>query len=149
MSLQADKDRPISWFNVKGSFVADAELQAVRDRFKDRVYSDEFKDKQRYWTEADALKALRSKNPRYDPDHKKEFLATLSTDAIEKVTDCKLRTDSARFEVRRGSSLPPRLEWVLDGDAPATQTSRQAACWASFEPFSGHLTAMGGFTTRE
>jgi hypothetical protein len=70
VGIEADKHHPFVFgFNASGTF-ADANLQAVRDQFTDKVYSEvDLRDKQRYWTEDEALKALQSTNPKYEPDH--------------------------------------------------------------------------------
>jgi hypothetical protein len=128
-------------FNAQGSFF-DARLQAVREQFKQKAYSDsDAKDKQGYWTEKDALKALQSENPKYGPENKKEFLSSLPLQAIEEITGCKLRVESAEFVVRLWG--PPELQWTVRGKEMAADTQPESDCWASFEPFEGRLTAMG------
>jgi hypothetical protein len=147
ISFGEDRHRPILRFNVTGTFIMDPGLQAVRDQFKGKAYSEyDMRDKQRYWTEEDAVEALRSKNPKYGPEHKKDFLSILPIDTIRKLTGCKLRPNSATFDVKLQPSSPPTLEWVVHGDAAATESLKETECWAYFEPFEGRLTAMGGFS---
>jgi hypothetical protein len=143
VGLGADRHRPfIFGFNASGSFI-NGKLQTIRDQFKDRVHEErDFRDKQRYWTKDDALKALQSTNPKYGPDHKKEFLASVPIQAIQETTGCKLRMESAEFVILF-LNTPPQLEWSVHGDAAATEASAAGNCWALFEPFDGHLTAMG------
>jgi hypothetical protein len=118
-------------------------LQTIRDQFKDRVHAEfDFRDKQLYWTKDDALKASLSTNPKYGPDHKQEFLASVPIQAIQETTGCKLRMVSAEFVILV-LNTPPQLEWSVEGDAAATEASAALECWAWFEPFDGHLTAMG------
>jgi hypothetical protein len=142
VGLGADRHRPfISGFNASGSFI-NGKLQTIRDQFKDRVHAEfDFRDKQRYWTKDDALKALLSTNPKYGTDHKQEFLASVPIQAIQETTGCKLPW-SAEFVILF-LNTPPQLEWSVEGDAAATEASAAGECWAWFEPFDGHLTAMG------
>jgi hypothetical protein len=102
----------------------------------------DFGDKQRYWTKDDALKALLPTNPKYGPDHKQEFVASVLIQAIQETTGCTLRMESAEFVILV-LNTPPQLEWSVEGDAAATEASAAGECWAWFEPFDGHLTAMG------
>jgi len=129
VGLGADQRRPFIFeFNASGSFVA-GKLQAIRDQFKDRVYSDfDLRDKHRYWTKDDALKTLQSNNPKYGPDHKKEFLASLPIQGIQEITGCKLRVESAEFEVLLLTTQPPQLEWSVHGDAAATENLDKGEC---------------------
>ena len=79
----------------------DETLQEIRDQFKDRLLTDfDYHDNKRYWTENDALRALQARNPKYGPEHKKEFLATLPVKALQEVTSCRLHPESAEFRIR-------------------------------------------------
>jgi hypothetical protein len=143
MGLGADRHRPfIFGFNASGSFI-NGKLQSIRDQFKDRVHAEfDFRDKQRYWTKDDALKASLSTNPKYGPDHRQEFLASVPIQAIQETTGCKLRRESAEFVILF-LNTPPQLEWSVERDAAAAEASAAGEGWAWFEPFDGHLTAMG------
>jgi hypothetical protein len=139
-----DKSRPfVNGVKASGSFI-DGKLQTVRDQFNSRVYADvDLRDKDRYWTRADALEVLEYSHPKYGPEHKKEFLALLPIRGIQETTGCKLRENSIEFVVRLTNTEPPQLMWSLHGDAMATEISPVGHCWALFEPFGGRLTAIG------
>ena len=92
---------------------------------------------------------LESKHPSYGPDHKAAFLRWVPLDSIQQFTGCRLRPESAQFEVRRRPDperrvVSPGLEWVLKGAEPATGKLKEAECTATFEPFEGHMTALDG-----
>jgi hypothetical protein len=141
----SEEQPPIFSFNAIGTFVS-GELDAVREKFKEKSYSEnDVDDKQRNWTAKDVLEALRSENPRYGPDHKAELLREVPLAPIQQFTRCKLRPESAQFEVRRQSDLIlalPKLEWVLKGTEPETEKLKEAECTASFEPFEAHMTSF-------
>jgi hypothetical protein len=142
ISWAADKHRPISSFFANGNFLMGSGLGAIREEFRNRVYSQyDLHDKQRYWTDDDALRALRSKNPKYGPDNKKEFVTRLPVAGIERLTGCRLLPQSSRFEIKLTSGLPG-LEWIVSGSEAATETSSQGTCSAAFEPFNGRLTSL-------
>jgi hypothetical protein len=129
-----DKRRPIRSFTASGSLVDDNRLRDIRRQFDGS------------WKEDDALRALQSANPIYGPEHKKEFIASLPIRDIQDVAGCRLRPESAEFVVKLWGTLPPELQWTVRGDAAATQMlNEKTDCWASFEPFAGRMTAMGGF----
>jgi hypothetical protein len=138
-----DQKRPfVLGYNARGSFIS-AKLEALRDQFKDKVYSDyDLRDKQRYWVTADALQFLHSNDPKFGPENRKQFIAFLPIQAIEQTTGCKLHPESAEFQIV--GPLNPELEWTVRGVAAATKHYEERECWAMFEPFEGRLTA-GGF----
>jgi hypothetical protein len=138
-----DQKRPfVLGYNARGSFIS-AKLEALRDQFKDKVYSDyDLRDKQRYWGTADALQFLHSNDAKFGPENQKQFIAFLPIQAIEQTTGCKLRPESAEFQI--GGPRNPELEWTVHGVAAATKHHEEGECWAMFEPFEGRLTA-GGF----
>jgi hypothetical protein len=142
ISLGEERQQPVHSFYANGSFVVDARLKAIRNQFKGRVYSDKPTDKPHSWTESDALRVLQSENPKFGPDHRHEFLAAIPNDAIQRVTGCKLLSETAHFDVFIWRTQPPRLEWVVNGVVTASKASQQANCSASFEPFQAHLTSF-------
>src|ERR1051326_9156312 len=72
---QDQNQRTVVYFGA-GFTSLDEKLLQIRDQFKDRSLTQiNFHDTKRYWIENDALQALQSKNPKFGPDHKKEFLA--------------------------------------------------------------------------
>lgn len=141
VSFGANLQHPLISYNASGSFIS-GKLQALRDEYKDKAYSDlDLRDKQRYWTETDALESLRSNGAKYGPGTKKEFVASLPIEAIQESTGCKLHPETAEFVVRLYG--PPDLQWTVRGTETATRTQNEQECWAIFEPFEGRLTAMG------
>ncbi|HKW24569.1 MAG TPA: hypothetical protein VJN48_02220 [Terriglobales bacterium] len=136
-----DKRRPILHFNASGTFI-DSQLQAVREQFKSRVLTEyDLKDRKRYWMREEALQALTAKNPKYGPDHKKDFLASLPIAGLQDITGCRLRPETAEFKVVFLKTMPPALEWTVRGDeVPDGQEKEE--CSASFEPFAGRLTSI-------
>lgn len=136
--LGTDENRPIASFDAIGKFIIDPKLQSIRDKLKEKPH----------WADNEALEELHTSMPKYGPPRKNEFLAIIPIEAIRKVTGCKLRPESTEFVVRLWENLPPLLEWRVRGEAPGTETLRESDCWASFEPFQGRMTSMGGFTQR-
>ncbi len=147
VKFRPDKERPIFAFNAAGTFVSE-QVETIRDEFKEKLYAeDESRDKQRYWTTQDALEVLRSKKPSYGPENKTALLKWLPFREIRQFTGCKLRPESAQFEVKRSpdilpKTVPPRLEWVVRGVVPAIEKMKEEKCSASFEPFEGNLTSF-------
>ena len=132
----------IAAFNASGTFV-DGALEDVRGQFKDRSFTkDNLHDKRHYWTDDDALQALKSKNPKYGPDHKKELLATLPVAVFVDLTGCRLRPDSAEFVVAVLKDQPPELKWHVGGDVNDPRLSKTTGCSTTFEPFEGRLTSF-------
>jgi len=140
LSFGQDRQRPFVFgYNARGSFIS-GRLENLRDQFKDKVYSDyDLRDKQRYWMTADAMEFLHLNNAKFGPDNRKEFIASLPIQAIERTTGCKLRPESAEFQIRGPRN--PELEWTVRGTAVATKHRKEEECWAMFEPFEGRLTA--------
>lgn len=136
-----DRSRPIGSIYLRGNYI-DPQLRALKKQFRGRVYSDQATKKPHFWTESSALRDLQSEHPKFGPSNKAEFLAAIPTDAVQKVAGCKLLTDTAQFQVFVWPTQPPRLEWVVNGDAAATETSPKASCTASFEPFYGRMTSF-------
>jgi hypothetical protein len=118
------RTRPIFKFAASGTYV-DAKLEELRQQFAGKPYP----------TDDAVLLALLSKSPKYGPNNKKEFLAAVAFEDIHKVTGCRLRPDTATFELGLTD-----LQWHVYGTAPATQGLEPARCIASFEPFEGRLT---------
>jgi hypothetical protein len=126
------KQRPISSFTASGSYV-NGKLQDLRDQFAGKPYP----------SDDEALQALSLANPKFGPDHKKGFLAAVPFAKIRELTGCALNPASAKFiaELEENPShLPPDLQWHVSGTAPAVDRLVATTCWASFEPFDGHLT---------
>ena len=56
VGFNSEEQRPIVFFNASGTFVS-GESEAVRKLFKEKSYSEnDIGDKERYWTDQDALK---------------------------------------------------------------------------------------------
>lgn len=122
--------RPIFEFHASGSYV-DAKLQLVRDQFAGKPYT----------RESETLQVLRSENPKYGPDQREEFLETLQLSEISQLTGCRLHPKSATFVVELDRQiLPPDLQWHVSGTVPGAGELPASNCWATFEPFDGHLT---------
>jgi hypothetical protein len=134
-----DKRRPIWTFSASGTFIEDSRLEAVRNQNKGVIGKEK---------EEEALRTLRLQNPKYGPDQRKEFVATLPIAGIQQITGCSLRAESAEFKVHLFPNAPLKLEWLVQGDVAPTDTLKEADCWASFEPSDGRLTAIGGFDQR-
>lgn len=124
--------RPIFKFAASGSYI-DGRLQELREQFAGRPYP----------TDDEAVQSLLSKNPKFGPRNKKEFLATVPLEKIREITGCQLRPETATFVMELEENpqhLPPDLQWHIFGTAPATKTLTAADCSATFEPFEGRLT---------
>jgi hypothetical protein len=124
--------RPIFKFAASGTYV-DGKLQELREQFAGKPYP----------TDDETVRALLSKNPKYAPNDKKRFLASLPLESIRAVTGCRLRPQTAVFVVELEENpqhLPPDLQWHIFGTAPATKTLAATNCSATFEPFEGRLT---------
>jgi len=137
--LGGDKNHPLIQYNANGTFLEDPQMIALRDFFKNKAYSKyEALDKTHYWTHADALQVLRSKNPQFGPDKKEAFLALLPTEMLRAVTGCTLQPSTARFEIwPLTSTFSPKFEWVVEG-----LSGESTGCSASFEPFHGRLVSL-------
>jgi hypothetical protein len=121
----------------------DEKLQQIRDQFKNRLFTQiDLHDTKRYWVENDALQALQSKNPKFGPDHKKEFLALLPLKPLADLTSCNLHPESATFVVAVLKDQPPELKWHVEGDLAGPPSSETAGCSTTFEPFEGRLTSL-------
>jgi hypothetical protein len=126
------QNHPIFRFAASGSYI-DRKLQDLRQQFVGK----------RYPTDDIVLHALNSSSPKYGPDDKRAFLQMVPLDRIQRLTGCHLHPDSARFVVELEENpqhLPPDLQWHLSGNAPAVDGLSATTCWATFEPFDGHLT---------
>lgn len=121
---------PIAKFASSGTYV-DTKLRELRQQFAGKWYPDH----------DEVLKALRSMNPKYGPDNRKEFLATLPTENIRDLTGCRLRPETATFVAELSENTLhqlPDFQWHLEGRAAGSKVL--GTCSAAFEPFDGHLT---------
>jgi hypothetical protein len=132
-----DKRTPILSFVASGTFIDDIRIQKIQE-MRQRL--------PRNWTHEEALELLQSANPQYGPEHKKEFAASVPIEGIQEVTGCRLRPESAEFGINLSQIPRLQFDWTVRGVAPAIDSPKEVNCWASFEPFDGHLIAMGGFT---
>jgi len=132
-----DIHAPILTFTASGTLIEDSRIQKI-EQMRRRL--------PRNWTKEQALEFLHSTQPRYGPENDKEFRASLPVAAIEEVTGCHLHPDSATFEVNL--EQVPRLQfyWTVRGKRNSEDAVDDTGCWASFEPFAGHLIAMGNST---
>ena len=132
-----DIHAPILTFTASGILIEDARIKKIQ-QMRRRL--------PRNWTKDQALEFLHSTQPQYGPEKDKEFAASLPVAAIEEVTGCHLHTNSATFEVNL--EQVPRLQfyWTVRGKRNSEDAVADTGCWASFEPFAGHLIAMGNST---
>ena len=135
---QDQNQRTVVYFGAEFTSLNE-QLQQIRDQFKDRLLTHiDFHDTKRYWIENDALQALQAKNPKFGPEHKKEFLLMLPVKSLADVTGCNLHPESAVFVVAVLRDQPPELKWHVEG----ATASKTASCSTTFEPFEGRLTSF-------
>lgn len=123
----------IQSFVVSGTFIDDIRIQKVQE-MRQGLPKD--------WDKEEALDFLRSTNPQYGPEHRKEFTASLPIKGIQEVTGCRLNPESANFDVNLRQIPRLQFDWSVHGAVYVTGSAKKGDCWATFEPFAGRLTAM-------
>ncbi len=126
---------PIRSYSAGGSFT-EMRSKSVRKEIIDHPE----------WNEQQRIEALRQANPRFGPDHKKEFLSTVPVEAIRKFTGCYLQSETAALYAWRSDDVPPdppvaAIAWRISGKSH-NASRHHDACSAAFEPFEGRLISV-------
>lgn len=129
--FQFGDDGRIEWIST--NILEDKRYEPVRDLVQSH----------RYWSEANAYKALKDAGARYGPDEKEAFLRSIHLERFDKLLG-HLEMKSAEFDA---FANPDRLGdfallfWIVKVDAQLPEGPRRTYSFL-FEPFDGRIVSV-------